>query len=280
MRSTKAAHFLCAFIAAGATASLVPAWGQDSLLPPATGAATTVPVPLDIDAAAIRDGLGVELAGLPDAQRSAIADFYAARSYAPFWTAQESDRAAQLVAALEGSAAQALPPSRYDADALRLLFLAPSATPPAHREVAATVAYLRFADDLSGGLLIPSKINPNMTRQPNRPTPAVMLAALPGGALPEVLQQFEPSSPDYRHLVAEKQRLEEQARTESWGPAVSDGPTLHPGERGPRVSELRTRLARLGYLAPDSVAVDPVFDPSRRDGWTSSSSCCRTMGTS
>jgi murein L,D-transpeptidase YcbB/YkuD len=128
--------------------------------------------------------------------------------------------------------------------------------------VAATVAYLRFAGDLSGGLLIPSKINPNMTRQPNRPTPAAMLAALPGGALPEVLQQFEPSSPDYRHLVAEKQRLEEQARTESWGPAVSDGPTLHPGERGPRVSELRTRLARLGYLAPDSEAVDSVFDPS------------------
>lgn len=262
MHSTPAAHLLCAFLAAGSTASFAPAWGQEPALPPAPVAPAVEPVASEAEAAAIRDGLAVELASVPEAERTAIAAFYADRGYAPFWTEDGSERATALVASLEGSAAQALPPSRYDADSLRLLFLAPSATPPAHREVAASVAYLKFAGDLSGGIVTPSKLNPNMTRRPNRPTPDVMLAALSDGPVTEVLQGFEPSSPDYRRLVAEKERLETLSRTESWGPAVSDGPTLHPGDSGPRVVELRRRLARLGYLAPSGDAVDAAFDPS------------------
>ena len=47
---------------------------------------------------------------------------------------------------------------------------------------------------------------------------------------------------------------------ESWGPAVPDGPTLHPGETSPRVADLRTRLARLGYVVPDSELAGTAFD--------------------
>jgi murein L,D-transpeptidase YcbB/YkuD len=258
MRSPKAALLLCAFLAAGA--AVAPVQAQEPVPPLTPDAPAVETVALDVDAAAIRDGLAAELATLPEAQRAAIAAFYAARQYAPFWTATGDARAMELVAALETAPAQALPPSRYDADALRMLFIAPSASAPARREVAASVAYLRFTDDLSGGILTPSKINPNMTRQPARPRPQAVLAALSDGPLPAVLQGFEPTAPDYRRLVEEKARLEAVARTASWGPAVPDGPTLHPGDSGPRVADLRARLARLGYGAPGGEAVDPAFD--------------------
>jgi murein L,D-transpeptidase YcbB/YkuD len=101
-----------------------------------------------------------------------------------------------------------------------------------------------------------------MTRRATRPTSQAALAALADGPLPAVLQGFEPTAPDYRRLIAEKARLEAQARTASWGPAVPDGPTLHPGDSGPRVADLRARLARLGYGALSGETVDPQFDPA------------------
>ena len=63
-----------------------------------------------------------------------------------------------------------------------------------------------------------------------------------------------------RRLVAEKARLEIMGRTDSWGPAVAEGPTLHPGDSGPRVAELRARLARLGYVVPTAEAAGDGFD--------------------
>ena len=75
-----------------------------------------------------------------------------------------------------------------------------------------------------------------------------------------MLRGLEPASPDYRRLVAEKARLEALARTRRWGPAVADGPTLHPGDTGPRVAELRARLARLGYVRRPSGEPGPGFD--------------------
>ena len=60
---------------------------------------------------------------------------------------------------------------------------------------------------------------------------------------------LEPPDPDYRRLGGREARLERLAQSGRWGPAVADGPTLHPGDSGPRVAELRARLARLGYVS-------------------------------
>ena len=80
------------------------------------------------------------------------------------------------------------------------------------------------------------------------------------GPLPQVLLGLEPSDPDYRPMVAEKARLEAMAQSESWGPEVADGETLHPGDDDPRVAELRGRLARLGYLPASGETLDTLFD--------------------
>ena len=87
-------------------------------------AAVTVPADLALpaSAAALKAALALELAGAPEAERTAIDGFFAARAYAPFWTEPGSDRAEALIAALEASGAQGLPSARYDPAALAALF--------------------------------------------------------------------------------------------------------------------------------------------------------------
>jgi murein L,D-transpeptidase YcbB/YkuD len=264
MRSTQAAHLLCALLAGGFGTLSTAAFGQQNGEAAPVVAPDVPPVevpPLGDDAIAIRDGLAAAIAGLPEAQRTAIETFYIGRSYAPLWTAPDSPLPAELVAALEASDAQGLPASRYDAAGLAALLAPGSTASPAAREAAATAAYLRFATDVSTGIVDPVALDPEyIGRKPQRPTAATLLAPLAAGPLPAVLAGVEPADPDYRRLIAEKARLEEVARTESWGPEVGDGPTLHPGDASPRVAEVRARLARLGYVAAAGETVDPVFD--------------------
>ena len=129
-------------------------------------------------------------------------------------------------------------------------------------EVAAIRAYLRFAGDLSAGMLRPSRIDDEIDITPVRPTPTAMLARLDTAPLAEVLTGFEPQSPDYRALIAEKARLEGLVQGAAWGPQVAAGPSLHPGDNDGRVASLRARLARLGYGAPAGDAASPHFDPA------------------
>lgn len=220
------------------------------------------PVPLAPEAAAFRDAMTAALAGLPDGERTAIADFYAHRDYAPFWTEPGSPRGAELQAALDGSEAQALPRARYgDTD-----FAAPAAAGAVPvREVEAMQAYLRFATDLSRGILKPSAIVEDIAVKPSAPAPSALLAALAAAPVGEALAGFAPQDPDYARLIAEKQRLVGMGQSDTWGPAVADGPTLHPGDDDPRVAELRARLARLGYVAAAGETVGTGFDASLTD---------------
>ncbi len=256
MRSHQMARLFCALLVAGFGAAGAPGRAEDMAAvalpeagPPAVVVAPT-PTP---EAAAVMSGLAAATADLPPAEAAAIRSFYAARDYAPFWAEAGGDRLTELSAAVGASAEQALPPARYDVDA-------GAAPDPAATEVAAMRAYLRFATDLSVGVLTPSAIYPEISRRPVRPSPDALLARLGTGPIAEVLAGLEPPSPDYRRLIAEKARLEGLAQSASWGPEVPDGPTLHPGESGPRVAELRSRLARLGYVVPTDELAGSGFD--------------------
>lgn len=269
MRSTQGLTLLCTLLAGGIGAAGAPVFGQEATAPAAPGPAPLVaplaapiePVALSDDAIAIRDGLPAALAELAAGDRAAVEAFYLARDWAPFWTAPDTPAAAELVAALDAAGDQALPAARYDAPALAALFEPGAAAAPAAREAAAMAAWLRFAGDLSAGIVDPVSLDPEyIARKPERPAPGVLLAALDSGPLPQVLAGLEPRDPSYRRMVAEKVRLEELARGESWGPEIAPGDTLHPGDSDPRVADLRARLARLGYVNATGDTVDPLFD--------------------
>ena len=262
MKSGHLARLVCAVIAG---AAIPPAWAQEALAPEAPAAvAPQVSAPTAAEAGALKAGLAGALAAAPEHERAAIDGFYAARDYAPFWTETAGARARTLIAALDASDAQGLPRQRYAPEALAKLYEADGSTAgpedAARREVAASVAYLRFAGDLQTGILDPSAVNEDISRRPSRPAPAVLLARLDAGPLDAVLHDLRPPSADYDRLVAEKARLETLSRGQDWGPAVTDGETLHPGDSGPRVAELRARLARLGYVVPAAEPVGTTFD--------------------
>ncbi len=268
MRSTRTVSLLCTLLAGGIGVTGAPAFGQEATAPAPLTAPVVAPVapPVDPvaltdDAIAIRDGLPAALAALPAAEREAIEGFYAARQWAPFWTAPDATAPAELAAALAAAGDQALPAARYDAPALAALFASGATASPAEREARAAAAYLRFAADVTSGIVEPASLDPEyIARKPERQAPGALLAALDTAPLPDVLAGLEPSDPDYRLMIAEKRRLEALTGSGSWGPEVADGPTLHPGDTDPRVAALRARLARLGYVDASGETVDPHFD--------------------
>ena len=257
-------------LAAGlATAAVAQPIDGVTLPPPDAAPAAqplVAPAPaLTAEQAAFKADLAAELAGLPAAEAAAIDAFFAARSYAPFWTEPGSAAPADLATALDAAPAQGLPRRSDDIEALQQLFGATATDSPARREVAATRAYIAYAGDISGGVLNPSSLYPDLQVRPHRPAPGAMLGKLGTAPVAEVLASFQPADPDYGRLVAEKARLEALGQSASWGPDVPVGATLHPGETDPRVASLRARLARLGYLVPTDETAGSEFDPPLQD---------------
>ena len=203
------------------------------------------------------------LAGLPEGERTAIDGFFAARGYTPFWTEPGSPRASELIDALAAAGDQALPAGRYDAEGLGV-----GARRPARpREVALTRAYLAYAGDLSAGVIDPSAVDDDITRKP--------VAAAGGGAARAARDRAGRRGAGRaragRPRLPPADRREAPAGGSRRGPRAGvrrspDGPTLHPEDSGPRVAELRARLARLGYLAPGGETRRPELRPGARGG--------------
>ncbi len=267
MRSQRNPRVICALIVAGLAPWVTLAHAQTE-----TVVATAAPVeiapeqvvpdrPLPPDAAAFRAALRAEIAPLSEKDRIAIEQFYSMRDYKPYWTLEGSDSLDILLKSLEDSPEQGLPLRRYDPGALAAIFKAPlTETPIALREVAASRTYMRYGSDLSGGILTPWRIDPDIDVKPSRVTASLLMARLNGQPIDRILASLEPSDPDYRRLIAERERLEGLTQSNAWGPEVAAGPSLHQGETDPRIAGLRTRLARLGYGVPTDAVADSTFD--------------------
>ncbi len=244
----------CFLVGFGAAA---PVAGQEA------SSSSVVATALAPEAARLRTELERSMAGWDPKRRTEVLDFYSARDSSPFWGGAAPERGAALLAALNRAGAHGLPPSRYAPGALAAALAAGASDPAsvAAAELAATVAYLAYARDLTSGLLTPSEVDPEIDVRPRRPEPARLLERLQAEPLERALTGLEPTSPEYRALMAEKARLE-AAATADWGPEAPAGPTLRLGDSGVRVAALRARLAARGHVAAgaDSGADPAAFD--------------------
>lgn len=184
-----------------------------------------------------------------------VRNFYQLRDYQPVWL---SDRGVAtqlplLVEALRASSDEGLCPDRYQLQTLEG-YLALWAQPGRRGQVLPqpwqpqfelllTQAYFRYASDLIGGQIEPSKVNPDWRLPPREADLGKLLTyALESGRLDAVLRDLVPSHPGYLRLRQALAHYRELAALGGWEP-FPGGETLRPGKPDPRMPQLRLRLA-------------------------------------
>lgn len=287
------AQFAAAFLASALLAATAAATGESQLpqdthpdIHPVKPLVQAVIQPQPpIQPAEISPGAGALRAALTRQGHAAEAAqrFYEARGYRELWLAADGTAtpAARALLAWAGAAdANGLPVERYGVAALaaRLDTAVPGAVADAAAlEAALTRLFLTYGRDISSGLLEPRKLGRNFDIDPRRPDPAVLLAGIAASSdVAAYLDALAPADPAYGRLLALYAEMRAIARNGDWGPQIAEGETLHPGDRSPRVEQLRARLIALGDMtATERVAagevindatpptIDPqVFDPA------------------
>ncbi len=183
-----------------------------------------------------------------------VSRFYAGNGEALVWTgADNRENLRALIRAVRNSASHGLTPEHYH----------PSIVGAARRSHAAlqtdaflTDIYFTLAQHMKFGKVDPVTVEStwNLSRA-GFDAPAHLRAALRDGQVAESLEALAPTHAEYQRLRAELARYRALAQDGTWT-AISTGATLHPGDRNPRVVELRARLEATGDLAPDPAASD------------------------
>ncbi len=185
------------------------------------------------------------------ARDEALSDFYRENGYSPIWVGDGADdlaRRAAFVQVADTAAGHGLPAGQYDGDDIRrLLAGARSARDRGRIEVEMSRLFLRYARDISTGILTPASVDSGIKREVPLRDRLDLLRAFESTSPLAFLRRLAPTSPEYTRLIREKMRLERQIGTDGWGMQVG-ADSLAPGQTGDGVIALRDRLIAQGYL--------------------------------
>jgi murein L,D-transpeptidase YcbB/YkuD len=180
----------------------------------------------------------------------AIERVYARRAYEPLWTtiAGLTSRGQRVLDEIRRAREQGLEPRDYLLDAIdrQLSASFPDAAPAL--DVLVSLAVTRYAHDLGWGITLPSEVDRANAYETREFTPDDVLSRVTEAPDPALaLRSYEPPTFVYRDLKQALAELRAVAAAGGWQP-VTAGPVLREGDRGPRVEELRQRLAERGDL--------------------------------
>ena len=176
-----------------------------------------------------------------------IASFYIGRNFEPFWVKSER-RLENLVSSISEAKLHGLPLSRYPLEELRQSIFENDLSQKAKLELMATETFLLFAQDISGGILNPNKIDNNINVIPERKDAKVLLASLTDSVnINLFFRSLFPSSSEYKSLLNELKKLRETSLNGSWGDLVPTDAVLAVGMTHDNVPFLRKRLYKMGY---------------------------------
>ncbi|MBO9472393.1 L,D-transpeptidase family protein [Shimia sp. R10_1] len=192
------------------------------------------------------------------ARDDAIAAYYRGADFDPIWTGQGEiflARRKALIAALSRVEDHALPAARYDVDGLvAQMASARSARDLGLVEVALSKAYLKYARDLTSGMLVPSRIDDEIVREIARRDRTELMQSFLAAENPKAfLRGLAPQTPEYTRLMKEKLRLQRLISDGGWGATVPVA-KLESGDRGNAVIALRDRLIRMGFMDRSATA--------------------------
>ncbi len=183
------------------------------------------------------------------AQNAALRAFYRDTDFAPLWTgAEHAARRSALVSALAQAAEHGLPAQRYDLPGLLAAFQAvESERDRGLAEARASLTFVKFARDLTSGVLDPRTIVSQIVRELPRPDVTQLMLDFAAAEPVAFIRNLTPRAPEYARLLHAKRRLEAQIARGGWGPQVTDA-ALRPGETGDGVIALRNRLIAMGFM--------------------------------
>ena len=192
-----------------------------------------------------------------------IASFYIGRNFEPFWVKSER-RLENLVSSISEAKLHGLPLSRYPLEELRQSIFENDLSQKAKLELMATETFLLFAQDISGGILNPNKIDNNINVTPERKDVKVLLASLSDSVnINLFFRSLFPSSNEYKSLLNELKKLRETSLNGSWGDLVPTDAVLAVGMTHDNVPFLRKRLYKMGY--PVNETHSRYFDEQLND---------------
>ncbi|MEH6836598.1 MULTISPECIES: L,D-transpeptidase family protein [Falsihalocynthiibacter] len=185
------------------------------------------------------------------AKDAGIAAFYRGRNFEPIWTqnrGKDATRRKAFLQAISMASVHGLPAGRYDPN----VFMADLGRVKNQRdlgriEVQMSRLFVQYAQDISRGIVTPSKVDPGMVRKVSRYNSEDLLTAFTKSSPAGFLKNLAPKNPEYLALTKEKLTLEKQLGRGGWGPTVN-AKKLEPGASGNDVVTLRNRLIVMGYM--------------------------------
>lgn len=193
----------------------------------------------------------------------AVAEFYAARAWAPVWDDSRFDALLEEIGKL-GS--DGLDPEDYGYSTLtQYQSVAGDPARQAARERLATRAYLLALIHLYRGKVDPVKLDAhwNFDKRPLDPVQGLTIAreAVEQNRIHEIFTRVRPAFQQYEATRRALVHLRALAAAGGW-PQLPPGPVLKPGMEDGRVPLLRLRLEAAGLLAPRSSAHPLLYDPA------------------
>ena len=176
-----------------------------------------------------------------------MAAFYAARNYAPLWTAdgQLDTRAKSVIAQLANAAADGLDPADYLVPAFGA---ATRAEALADADITLTYSALTFARHLATGRIAPSRVVTEVDYGDHAPAPADILSKIAEAA--DAGAALESFNPPHRGFQALKAKLAE-LRGHGIPRAQKVSATVDPSKPGQEIDRVLANMERWRWLPRD-----------------------------
>ncbi|MCB1700540.1 MAG: L,D-transpeptidase family protein [Pseudomonadales bacterium] len=187
-------------------------------------------------------------------------EFYRRKDWSLAWTRPES--VTELAAVIDQAEREGMNGWDYHRDQVRGLLDGSLDLEPSQRDLLLSDSLVRLTYHYALGKLDPVDFSSswNFDRQLPQVDPVTWMENVTGnGGIGAGIDKLKPAGPAYQNMVAALAKYRQLESDGGWG-RVDEGPTLRPGDSGPRVEQLRRRLQAEGNQEVAQASDPQYFD--------------------